>query len=80
MKDPGPDRVKLTVELYPEQMSALRKHIPWGLQRQFFSALIDDVIAALEQHGGLIVAAVIDNQVRPGECISVLRALMEKKP
>jgi hypothetical protein len=33
----------------------------------------------LEKHGPLVVAAVLDNRLRPGECTGVLRALMERQ-
>ena len=79
MPQAPPDRVKLTVEIRADQQRALQNYIPWGAQRAFFEALIDDIIIVLNEFGPVAVFAVLDNQVRPGSCNAVIRALLEGK-
>lgn len=75
----APDRIKLTVEVREDQALALRRLIPWGTQRAFFEAVIDDVITALERHGTIAIAAVLDHRLRPAETMAVLEALTRER-
>lgn len=61
---------RLNIELTEEQDELLRKLIPWGLKRHLFSAIIDEVIEVLKEHGEIAITAIACKKVK---FIDVLR-------
>lgn len=55
---------RLSVEITDEQSKALQDLIPWGLRRQLFKTIIDDVIRLTRQHGYTFIAAVISGAIK----------------
>jgi len=49
---------RLNVEITEEQDEALRKLIPWGMKHHLFSAIIDEVIEVLKEHGEIAITAI----------------------
>lgn len=44
-------RPRLSEEITAEQADALRELIPWGMRKQIFSVLVDDLIRILRDGG-----------------------------
>lgn len=56
-------RPRLSVEITEEQQLALKKHLDFGLQKRLFGIIVDDVIAMMEEHGRLFLAAVVKKEI-----------------
>lgn len=52
-------RPRLSIEITREQQRDLQRLVPWGVRRQLFSTIIDDVIRAARQHGQLFIAGIL---------------------
>ena len=50
---------RLSIEISKRQSDDLRNLIPWGLRRQLFTVIVDDVIRLIRRHGHAFIAAVI---------------------
>jgi hypothetical protein len=61
---------RLNVEITEEQDKALRDLIPWGMKHHLFSAIIDEVIEVLKEHGEIAITAIACKKVK---FIDVLR-------
>ena len=61
---PSSYRPRLSIELTNEQARKLQRLIPWGLKNQLFQALVDDVIELVEEHGEIVIAAIISRQLK----------------
>lgn len=55
---------RLNVEITEEQDAALRKLIPWGMKHHLFSAIIDELITVIEEHGEIAISAIACGKVR----------------
>ena len=55
---------RLNVEITEEQDKALRDLIPWGMKHHLFSAIIDEVIDVLKEHGEIAITAISCKKVR----------------
>jgi len=71
-------RPRLTVELTEEQYNRLQALIPWGIQRPFFSLIVDDVIEVLEKKGEVALALVLDRYIKPREVVRLLHDIEKK--
>jgi hypothetical protein len=49
---------RLNVEISEEQDEALRRLIPWGMKHHLFSAVIDELIKVIEEHGEMAITAI----------------------
>ena len=56
-------RPRLTIDITYEQKQRLGDLIPWGVQNKLFAFIVDDIIALLEKHGTLAIAAVLNGQL-----------------
>lgn len=54
---------RLTQELTLHQHQVLQKHIPHGMQRRFFSVIIDDIVKMFEDHGHLVLVAFMERHL-----------------
>jgi len=70
---------RLSVEISQDQNFALGKLIPWGVKREFFSAIIDDVINLLSVHGEIVIAAVLTRRLKIQDFPNVKEILDEYK-
>lgn len=61
---------RLNVEISEEQDKALRDLIPWGMKHHLFSAIINEVIEVLKEHGEMAITAIACKKVK---FIDVLR-------
>jgi len=67
---------KLTVELEEKQYWALKNKLEYGELRPLISAIVDDLIDMIEEHGNLVVALIGGKKVKPREVIpSMYRAI-----
>lgn len=57
---------RLSVEITEKQYFALQKHLEYGLRRQLFSIIIDDLIALLERGGALSFGAILTGKIGLG--------------
>lgn len=71
-------RPRLSIEISRHQADRLRELIPHGLKNPLFCAIVDDVIALLDEFGAQVLLVVIDRKIRPRECLKTLH-LEEKK-
>lgn len=55
---------RLNVELTEEQDAALRKLIPWGMKHHLFSAVVDELIDIIKEHGEMAITAISCKKVR----------------
>jgi len=49
----------------------LQKLIPWGVQKQLFSIIVDDVIRLMEKHGQVFIAAALNKAIKLEEYSSI---------
>lgn len=56
-------RPRKSINVTEEQLEKLRELIPYGLHNAVFSAIIDDLIEALEYVGPELIALIIRRQV-----------------
>ena len=57
-------RPRLSIEISEEQRKELQRVIPWGVRRQLFSILIDDIIRLANKHGQMFIAAVLQRGIK----------------
>ena len=55
---------RLNVEITEEQDKALQDLIPWGMKHHLFSAIIDEVIEVLKEHGEMAITAIACRKVK----------------
>ena len=60
----GKYRPRLSIEVTEEQHKDLQRLIPWGVEKQLFSVIIDDVIRLIKKHGQIFVAAALQKGIR----------------
>ena len=56
-------RPRLSIEITSAQQKELQRLIPWGLRRQLFSVLIDDIIRAAKKHGQVFIGAILQKGI-----------------
>lgn len=78
MPDPSEYRPRLTIDISEDQANALRDLIPWGLRRELFSLIVDDVISMVREHGELAIAIIISKKLRPRDALTTLQEVDEK--
>ena len=61
---------RLNIEISEEQDKALRELVPWGMKHHLFSAIIDEVIVLLREHGEIAITAIACKKVRFIEILS----------
>ena len=57
-------RPRLSIEISDQQARELRDLIPWGLRKQLFSTVVNDVIRLTRKHGHAFIAAVLAGHAR----------------
>ena len=57
-------RPRLSIEITEEQNRKLKQLIPWGVKNQLFQLIVDDVIEMIEEHGEIIVAAMLARKLK----------------
>lgn len=55
---------RLNVEITEEQDKALRELIPWGLKHHLFSAIVDEIIEIIREHGEMAITAITCKKVK----------------
>lgn len=60
-----PYKPRIGLEVTPEQFRKLQQYIPWGIRRTLFSAIIDDLIDAIEKtgQGQALIGAIVARQI-----------------
>ncbi len=71
---------RLCINLTDEQATKLRNLIPWGLQRQLFSNIIDEVIELLEVGGSRALAALVYHGIKPSELLPRMKEAKDESP
>ena len=71
MKQDKYHRPRLSIEITGEQQKGLQRLIPWGLLRQVFSPIVDDVIRLANKHGQVFIAAVLEKDIKLEDYSSV---------
>ena len=64
-------RPRLSIVLTDKQHKALQRLIPWGVQKQLFSIIVDDVIRLMERHGQVFIAAALSKAIKMEEYSSL---------
>jgi len=57
-------RPRLSIEITEEQNAKLYRLVPWGVKRELFNVIIEDVIEILETHGEIFIAAILARKLR----------------
>lgn len=57
-------RPRLSIEITPEQQYDLQRLLPWGVGRQLFSVIVDDVIRLTKKHGQMFIAGILQKGLR----------------
>lgn len=57
-------RPRLSIDISEEQDAKLRELVPWGLKKQLFSKVIDELIELLEEHGEMAIGALLAGKIR----------------
>jgi len=57
-------RPRLSIEITEEQAAKLYRLVPWGVKRELFNVIIEDVIEILETHGEIVIAAILARKLR----------------
>lgn len=57
-------RPRLSITITNEQYRKLQSLIPWGVKGQLFSAIIDDLITALERDGEKVLGAILARKLK----------------
>ena len=57
-------RPRLSITITNEQYRKLQSLIPWGVKGQLFSAIIDDLITALEKDGEKVLGAILARKLK----------------
>ena len=66
---------RIAIDVTPLQLSKMQELLRWGTRNALLSAIIDDVIEMLEEHGSLAVALILDKQIKPRECVRTLKEM-----
>lgn len=67
----GDYRPRLSIEISEEQHQALQRLVPWGTKNQLFSAIIDQLIPLLEEHGSVIIAFILENKLKANNLLNI---------
>ena len=57
-------RPRLSITITDKQYRKLQQLIPWGVKGQLFSALIDDLIKALEVDGEKVLGGILSRKLK----------------
>lgn len=68
---------KLTVELDEKQYWALKNKLEYGELRPLISAIVDDLVKMIDEHGNLVVALIAGKKVKPREVIPSMYKAIE---
>lgn len=55
---------RLSIEIDPETFRKLQTLIPWGVKNQLFIIIIEDLIKALEDHGPMVIGAILSGKIK----------------
>ena len=66
-------RPRLSIEITQEQYSKLQKLIPWGLKGSLFSAIIDDLVEALETNGAMVISALVSRKLKLSDISNIFK-------
>lgn len=72
-------RPRLSVELTMEQKDKLNNLIPWGMQKTIISTLIDQLLSALEEDQGAVLAAILSKTLTVKDLIGLSSSDVEKE-
>lgn len=70
---------RIAFEITEEQKQNLDRLLPWGLLRGLFSVIVDDVIELLDEHGTIVIAAIINKQLSIKDLKSIKEVLPKEK-
>ena len=68
-------RPRLSIEITEEQAAKLYRLVPWGVKRELFNVIIEDVIEILENHGENAIAAILVRKLRAQDLPTVKEIL-----
>lgn len=61
----NPDwRPRLSIDLGEERFKKLQELMPWGVRNQLFRIIVDELIKMLEDHGPMVVGAILSEKVK----------------
>lgn len=64
---------RLSIDITQEQYDRLQTLVPWGLRRQLFSFIIDDLLNLIETQGEAVIAVVLTRSLKPREVIKLMK-------
>jgi hypothetical protein len=67
-------RPKFTMEITELQQKRLANLIPWGTRRRLITVILDDVLDVIEQHGEMVIAALLSKRIT---IIDLLKAVQQ---
>lgn len=70
---------RLSVEISEETYLRMQNKIPWGLRAKVMTILLEDLLDLIEEHGNLVIAAVLNRQITAKEVMKELRGEDLKK-
>jgi hypothetical protein len=69
---------RLSVELSEETFRRMQDRIPWGLKSKVMVILLEDLLDLVEQHGDIVLAAIINRAVTARQVITGLDKAIKK--
>ncbi len=73
MTDRSNYRPRLSIEISEEQQQALQSRLHHGEGKAVFTAIIDDLVNLIDEHGNLVVALIAGRKVKPREIIPSMK-------
>lgn len=70
-------RPRLSIELTEEQYLSLQRNLSHGEGRALFSAIVDDLINLMEEHGNMVVAVIAGKKLLPREMLPTMKEAVE---
>ncbi len=71
-------RPRLSIEISKDLQARLRDKVQWGLCRSLVTILIEDVLQLIEDHGNIVIAAILDKRIKARNIIAGLDDAIRK--
>jgi hypothetical protein len=55
---------RLSIDISQSQHDKLVNLVPWGVKNVLFRAIVDDVIELIDEHGPIVIAAILEKRLR----------------
>lgn len=70
---------RLSVEISEETYFRMKDRIPWGLTTKVMSTLLEDLLDLIDEHGNIVIAAILNRSIGAKEVVKELRSKEVKK-